>query len=158
MISMVRVRQRGDMILAWISFGLAVVGGALAASTGVGEFVHTVLHGLPWHWLPGVGLAAAFVTIAIDLFRDGDPNQAAVAAAILLPSVAAATGGSLGRWVIHSSAALAHWTLPHMQAWVGTSSSVGLALGAIAIASVVSSRVVKRSRGGSRPRTTVSVG
>ena len=158
MISMARIRHRGDMILAWVSFALAVVGGALAAGTGIGTFVRTVLRGIPLHWLPAVALCVAFVGVALDLFRDGEPNQVAVAGAVVMPSIAAATGGGLAHWMIHQSDTLAHWMLPHIEGWAGTTSATGLALGAIAVALVVSSRVVKRGRGNSRPRTTVSVG
>lgn len=140
------VRRRGMTALAWCSFVVAVAGGALAADMWIGETVATIVHAIPVPWLAAVLLVVAFLGTCLDLFIDGEPNQLAIYAAILMPSFAAATGGGLARSVTSWSGNVLAWIDKDLSSWLGTASSTGLAAGAIVAAIMMSRRVVKKSR------------
>jgi hypothetical protein len=86
-------KQKGIKALAWISFILAVTGGAAVAGTFLGDWVSGLIGFFPG-WIGVVILAGAFTAMAIDLFVDGIPNQVALYTAMALPSVARAVPGS----------------------------------------------------------------
>lgn len=144
-VSVRAVKQKGVKVLAWVSFGVAVVGGTLATQTFLGRAVQTILGALPWNWMPPVLLAVAFVAAAIDIFIDGEPNQAAIWAALLLPTVAASVPGRLGSWVSTWCGRLLGAIDGWLHAWI-TDSSTGLALACIGIALVMARRVVRKNR------------
>lgn len=142
-----RVKQKGVSGLAWASFVIAVVGGALAAGMWIGDVIETVLKAIPIGWVPEVLLFAALVTIGLDLFLDGVPNWMAIVGAILTPSIATATFGKLGDKVGEWSAALLGWLGGPMEEWVGTDSATGLAIAAIIGSLLMARRVVRKSAG-----------
>lgn len=141
------VRKKGMTVLAWASFIVAIAGGALAADMWIGKAVGKFVHAFPLPWLAAVLLVVAFLGTVIDLCIDGEPNQLAIYAVILMPSFAAATGGGLARSVTSWSGSVLAWIDQDMSAWLGTASSTGLAVAAIASAILMSRRVVKKSKG-----------
>lgn len=141
------VRRRGLAGLAWATFAIAIATGALAATTGLGQFVYQLVHAAPWPWLPGVLLLAGVVTTVIDVFNDGQPNQAAVYSVLLIPSLAISTDGALARNVTSWSGDVLAFVDPTMSAWLGTTSSTGLAVAGVVGTLLMSKRVVKKGGG-----------
>ena len=148
------VRQKGVSALAWASFGMAIVGGALAADMWIGKTIRTILKAIPWEWLPPVVLAAAVIAVAIDLFIDGVPNQVALGGALLAPAVATATPGKLGEKVAEGCGWLLAQISAPLEDWLGTGSATGLAVGAIVATYFMGRRVVKKAKGS---KTTAEV-
>jgi len=97
------------------------------------------------------------LAIAVDLWIDWVPNQAALAGAILAPSAAAAVHGELSTKVIEFSAWMLSWASAPFERWLGTGSSTGLAVGAIAAAVIMGRRVVKRAKGGKGTTASAAV-
>jgi hypothetical protein len=139
------VQQKGIKALAWISFGIAVAGGTLATETFLGKIVQGFLGLWPWKWIPPVLLAAAVVTLAVDIYIDLLPNQGAIWSALLLPSVAASVTGKLGDLVSQGCGWLLDQIDGWLHAWV-TDSSTGLAVACIAAALIMARRVVRKSK------------
>jgi hypothetical protein len=139
------VQQKGIKALAWVSFVIAVAGGTLATETFLGKIVQFFLGLWPWKWIPPVLLVAGLVTVAVDIFIDLTPNQAAIWSALLLPSVAASVSGKLGAEVSHWCALLLKQIDAGLHAWI-TDSSTGLAVACIAAALIMARRVVKKSK------------
>jgi hypothetical protein len=139
------VQQKGIKALAWVSFVIAVAGGTLATETFLGKAVQGFLGLWPWKWIPPVLLAAGVVTLAVDIFIDLVPNQAAIWSALLLPSVAASVTGKLGTQVSHWCKALLDLIDGWLHAWI-TDSSTGLAVACIAASLIMARRVVRKSR------------
>ncbi len=142
------IRSKGVTGLAWVNLTIAVVGGAIAVDTWMGQTVAWALHNLtPWQWLAPVLLFAAVIGVGLDLFLDGVPNQVAIGGALLAPSLAGATPGELGWMITEWSGVLLAWLSAPLQQWVGTSSSTGLAVGCIVAAVLMARRVVGKSKG-----------
>lgn len=138
-------KEKGRKALAWISYGLAVVGGAALAATFVGGLIAGFIGFFPG-WVAIVVFTGGFVAMAIDLFIDGEPNQVALYTAMLLPSVARAVPGRLSATVTdlsHQALAQVNATLG---AWLGTSSALGLAIACVVVALLMARRVVTKSR------------
>lgn len=139
------VQQKGIKALAWTSFGIGVAGGTLATETFIGRLVQGFLELWPWKWIPPVLLAAAVVALAVDIFIDLIPNQAAIWSALLLPSIAASVTGRLGDEVSRGC----RWLLNQIDGWLHTwvtDSSTGLAIACIAATLIMARRVVKKSK------------
>lgn len=118
-------------VFAWVSFVLAVVGGAGLVGVGLGTAVMVI------------AVLAALVLIGIDLAKDGIPNQYAVIGAFILPSLIVSIDGRFPAWLSARLADLWGWAEGHAGAWVGTT-TVGLALGAVVISFLVSSRTMPK--------------
>lgn len=140
------VRDKGIQTLAWSSFGFAVVGGAAASGTFVGDSVRTMLDLLPWQWVPVVGLVGLAGTTAVDLFMDNTPNRPALYSMIVLPSVATATPGKLGDVLTNGANTAMGWVDDSLTEWLGTQSSVGIAITCVVASLILARRVVKGSR------------
>jgi hypothetical protein len=139
------VQQKGIKGLAWATLGIATVGGTLAPEMFLGRFLQGFLHLFPWKWIPPVLLAVAVLALAIDLFIDWVPNQAAIWSALTIPTLAASVEAKLGDKVSEGCA----WILDQIDGWLHewiTDSSTGLAIGCIAAALIMSRRVVKKSK------------
>ncbi len=138
-------RQKGITGLAWASLVMAVLGSTLAAGTWMGDVVRFILGLFPWPWIPPVVVVAALVALARDLFMDGVPNKLAIAAVLLLPSIASATTGDVGAWITKYTRELLNWidTAVGLATVFGTSSSTGLAILFVVAALLLSQRTVK---------------
>ena len=136
--------------LAWVSFVIAVAAGALLPGTFVGDWTRTVFGWLPWGpVIPIIVLVLGTGAAFLDCYLDLEPNQVAVYAALLLPSVASTISGGLADWV----RALADTVLDAVDQWLFAASPDGLGSSALAIATaatvvLMANRVVKKSRKG----------
>jgi len=139
------VQQKGIKALAWVSFAFAVVGGTLAPETFLGRFIQLFIGLWPWEWIPPVLLAATVVAVAVDIFIDLIPNQAAVWSALTMPTIAASVDGRLGDEVSRWCRALLGQIDGWLHTWV-TDSSTGLAVACIAAALIMARRVMKKSK------------
>lgn len=151
------VHDRATVILAWVSFALAIAGGALAADMWIGRFIHNLIGMFP-NWLAILALVGVFFGMALDVILDLEPNRFAIFAAIILPSLAGCTNGKLAATIDRWSADLLHFIDRDLSGWLGTSSSTALALAAILVSWLIARRVVKRGGGGGRARASVSMG
>lgn len=129
--------------LAWSSYTLAVVAGALLASTFIGGFVDNVLGFIPWDWIPVAILAALFVLTAIDLLMDGVPNRVAMYCTIAMPSVARAVSGSLGNNIESWAGTVRDQLQGNLSDLLGTTSAIGLAVAAGICAWLVARRTMR---------------
>lgn len=130
-------------VLAWISYILAVIGGAAITDTFIGRFVTGVVEFFP-SWLAIVAFAGGFVAMAVDLLVDGIPNRLAVYLGMVLPPVAAAVPGKLGDTVVSLSHSILAAVDGGMQSWLGVSSALGLAATSVVVSLLVARRVVAK--------------
>jgi hypothetical protein len=139
------VQQKGIKGLAWTSFAIAVVGGTLAPQMFLGKVIQGFLGLWPWPWIPPVLLAATIVAVAVDIFIDLTPNQAAIWSALTMPTIAASVKGRLGDTVSGWCQQLLDLIDGWLHAWI-TDSSTGLAVACIAASLIMARRVVKKSK------------
>jgi hypothetical protein len=137
------LRGRGTLILAWISYGLAVAGGASVAATFVGGLISGFV-GLFPGWVAIVVFLAGFVAMVIDLLVDGVPNRLAIWMGIVLPSLARAVPGKLSQTVTDLSGQLLGQINQWLGVWLGTTSSLGVAAAAVVASLLVARRVVAK--------------
>ncbi len=116
-------------ILAWLGFILAIIGGAGLVGVGLASAV------------PIVAVFGALIIIGIDIAQDRVPNQYAVIGAFVLPSLIVGIGGDIPNWIDDKLGDLWGWAADHIGDWVGTT-TVGLALGAVVISFLVSSKTM----------------
>lgn len=140
------IQDKGIKVLAWSSFGFAVVGGAAASGTFLGDAVRTTLDVLPWQWVPAAGLIVAAGATAVDLFMDLIPNRPALYSAIVIPSVATATPGRLGDSLTDGATGAMDWVDASLAEWVGTHSSAGIAVTCVAASLILARRTVKAGK------------
>ncbi len=138
-------KEKGIKALAWISYGLAVIGGAALAATFVGGMVANVVGFFP-NWVAIVLFAGAFVAMAVDLFVDGIPNQVALYTAIVLPSLARSVPGKMSGTVTDMSRQALDQANAALGVWLGTSSALGLAAVAVVVSLLMARRVVAKGR------------
>ncbi|WP_030487254.1 hypothetical protein [Micromonospora chokoriensis] len=143
--TMKSLRQKGVKTLAWLSFGIAFLGGAFGAETFVGDVIETVLEALPWSWLPILLLIVAVVGSLIDAFIDGTPNWFAVISAIVAPSIATAVDGKFGDTISSWADSSQVWVNEALTEWTGEQSAVGLTLACIVASLLMARRVIKKS-------------
>ncbi|MDM4721173.1 hypothetical protein QTQ03_28045 [Micromonospora sp. WMMA1363] len=139
------IRQKGVKTLAWLSFGLAFVGGAFGAETFVGDGIEWVLEALPWAWLPVLLLIVAVVGTLIDSFVDGVPNWFAVGSALLAPSIATAVDGKFGDTISAWADGAQGWVNGLLTEWTGEQSAVGLTLACAVASLLMARRVIRKS-------------
>jgi hypothetical protein len=140
------VQDKGIQILAWSSFGFAAIGGTAASGTFVGDTIRTVLDILPWEWVPVAGLIGLAGATAVDLFMDATPNRVALYSAIAIPSVATAAPGKLGDTLTDGANTAMDWVDTSLAEWLGTQSSVGIAITCVVASLILARRVVKTSK------------
>jgi hypothetical protein len=138
-----RHQAKGIKILAWISYLLAVVGGAALANTVVGQLIGGIIGWFP-PWVAQVGFAGGVTAMAVDLICDGIPNRLAVWMGILLPSLATSIEGKLGTTVTNISAQMLGQIDGGLRSWLGTSSALGIAACAVVISLLVARRVIHK--------------
>jgi hypothetical protein len=142
-----QLQQKGVRTLAWLTLGVASLGGTAAAGTFIGDWTDNVFDFLPWEWLAPLVLAILFITTVIDLLIDLMPNKAAIYSVIAMPSVAKAAPGKFGETVGGWFDALMDWVNGVLTSWLGTDSAVGLAIACIVAAVLMARRVIKKSSG-----------
>lgn len=136
-------REKGTRALAWISYGLAVIGGAALTATFVGDWISGLLGIFPG-WVAIVGFTAGFVVMVVDLLVDGIPNRLALYTAITLPSLARAVPGRLSDSVTDLSTSALTQVNQALGVWLGTSSALGLAFATVVASLLVARRVVAK--------------
>lgn len=139
------VRQKGVLALAWISYALAVVGGAFLTATFLGSMIAGFVGWFP-AWVATVAFAAAVVTMLVDLFVDGEPNRLALYSAMVIPSLAMAVPGRLGTAVRDLSGEIQAAVTGGMTDWLGTSSVLAIAFASVVVAMLIARRVVTKGR------------
>jgi hypothetical protein len=141
-------KEKGRKVLAWVSFGFAVAAGAGAAFTFIGSWIAGILGFFPAPWLPPLLLAAAVVTMAMDIFVDSEPNQAALYTAMIVPSLAAASSGRLADTVRQGAGQIQTQLALGIGDWLGVSAGFGFVLVAGAVSILMGRRVVAKGGGG----------
>ena len=141
------VQEKGTVVLAWLSLLTAFAGGAFATAMFIGSIIRELVRWLPdsWGWMPGMLLVVMVFGTGIDIFLDLTPNYFAVYSAIFAASVASAVPGKLGDKVTELAVLMRGNVDSGLQEWVGTASTVGLAVTGIAVSLLMARRVVKRS-------------
>lgn len=119
-------------LFAWIGFVLAIIGGAGLVGVGLAAAVQII------------AVISALIIITIDIAKDRIPNQYAVIGAFVLPSLIVGINGKAPDWIADKLADLWGWATDHLGDWVGTT-TVGLALAAVAISFIVSSKTMPRT-------------
>lgn len=118
-------------ILLWASLVLAFIGGSGLVGNGYATAVMII------------ATAGIIIAAGIDIKKDGKPDQHAIIAAFVLPTMISRINGKaaehIGGWFTH----LWDWANQHLGSWVGTT-SVGLALFAVAISFLVSTKANPR--------------
>ncbi|WP_435233389.1 hypothetical protein [Micromonospora aurantiaca (nom. illeg.)] len=120
-------------ILAWVGFALAVIGGAGLVGVGLSAAVQII------------AVLGVLIVIGIDIAKDRIPNHYAVIGAFVLPSMIVTINGEFPRWLSARLADLWGWAESSLGNWVGTT-TVGLALGAVVISFLVSSKTANSTR------------
>jgi hypothetical protein len=138
-------KEKGRKILAWISFGFALVAGTASAATFLGTWTRGLLGAFPT-WVPALLLVAAVVAMAIDIFNDGEPNQMAVYCALALPSLARSASGQLSSNVTSLSAQLTGTVNGGLSAWLGVTSELAVAAICATISLLMARRVIRKGR------------
>lgn len=115
-------------ILLWASLVLAFIGGSGLVGSG---YATTVMI---------IATAGLLIAAAIDIKKDGKPDQHAIIAAFVLPTMISRISGKAADSVEGWFKALWGWANDHMGTWVGTT-SIGLALFAVAISFLVSTKL-----------------
>ncbi|WP_431728548.1 hypothetical protein [Verrucosispora sp. TAA-831] len=121
--------------LAWIGFIVAVIGGVGLVGVGLAAAVMVI------------AVLGAFTIVALDIAKDRKPDQHAYIGAFVLPSLLVSIGGAFPDWLNDKSQDLWGWASEHAGDWVGTT-TVGLALAAVALSFIVSTRTDPSSRMG----------
>lgn len=144
-----KARTLGTKVLAWISFGFAVAGGAALAATWAAGWIVA-----PIKWLPSsqviavVALVFALLGMALDIFIDFVPDRFAVWMGILLPTLATATSGKLSAKVTELANQVLSQVSGGLTGWIGQTSKTAIAAVCITAALVMAKRVVRKSGGG----------
>lgn len=139
------VRQKGVLALAWISYALAVVGGAFLTATFVGSWIVGLVGWFPG-WVAAVAFAGALIAMVVDLWVDGEPNRLALWMAMVIPSLAMAVPGRLGESVRDVSDEIRSAVTSGMTEWLGTSSVYAIAFASVVVAMLIARRVVTKGR------------
>ncbi len=138
-------KEKGVKALAWISFALAAVGGAAVAATFLGGWIANVVGIFP-DFIAVLLFAGLLVGLAVDLFNDGVPNQLALYAVMVLPSLARSVPGQVGDSVSEFSNQILAQVSSGARQWLGVSAAIGIAAVAIGVSLVMARRVVTKGR------------
>lgn len=140
------VREKARVVLAWLSYALAIVGGAAIMSTFVGGLVAGFFGMLPWTWLPLVPIVVGIGLTIRDLARDAEPNMVSLLVALILPSVSLAAPGRLSEAVRNVGQTMLGYLQSHMAEWLGTASMLGIAAACAAGALVLANGMVAKGK------------
>lgn len=146
-VSQVRSRiAAGLPYLAWASFGLATIGGALLPGTKVGKTLIEILDSFTWPVVPAIVLAALTVGVVLDIVRDLIPDRVAIYAAALGPTLAASVTGGIAEKITEWSAGLADWATGWLTEQSGIDTASGISALSLVLAYVIAKRVTKDRR------------
>ncbi len=140
-------QEKGVLVLAWLSFIVAIAGGAFAADTFIGDIVRKILGALPWPWVAPMLLFVAFIAMVIDLMLDLVPNRAALTSVMVMPSVATAVDGKLGASILDWAGEIRRVVDENLGPWIGATATVGMALTCLIGAHFMAKRVITKSAG-----------
>jgi len=118
--------------MSWVAFIIAIIGGAGLVGVDLATAVQII------------AVFGVLVVIGIDIAKDRVPNQYAVIGAFVLPSLIVSINGDFPNWIDDKLGDLWGWAADNVGDWVGTS-TIGLALGAVVISFLVSSRTTQRA-------------
>ena len=141
-----QVRKKTVPAMAWVSFGAAVLAGALAPGMWIGTVVREVLGISPWSWLPLVALLGVVTLMVRDFAIDGEPNKLAVYGAIAAPSMAVGAGGELSARIGELSSQILSACYGWLATWSGTTNATGLTMACLTVAVLLAQRTVKKSK------------
>lgn len=144
-----KVHSKAVLGLGWSSLVFAAIGGAFAAGTDLGQAVRWLGDHSGPDWVPVLALVILFVGGLLDVITDLLPTRLAVGAVMLLPSLATAAPGGLGRTLTGWAKAFVRWSDASLHHLLGTDSSLGIALCAIAVSVILARGVLtgtKRAR------------
>ncbi len=132
---------KGRKILAWISYGFAVVAGAALVATGlIGFFT-----GLAPGWVSAILFVGLFFAMAVDIIVDGEPNRLALISAMVLPSLATSVNGQLAAVVGEFARSILASVNSGLGSWLGVAGSGwAVALMCIAVSLIIARRVVAK--------------
>jgi hypothetical protein len=149
-----QVRQKGVTAMAWLSFLLAIVGGAALTATFVSSWAVAIVGWIPGHtYTHAIALIVLVVEVVLlirDIWMDGEPNHVALWVAITAPTVARMVSGKLAAKVSHLSHQLLEQLNPTLTGWLGTTAALAIAGATIAAAMVLAQRAVSRGTGRGR--------
>jgi len=115
--------------MSWVAFIIAIIGGAGLVGVDLATAVQII------------AVFGILVVIGLDIAKDRVPNQYAVIGAFVLPSLIVSINGDFPNWLDDKLGDLWGWAADNVGDWVGTS-TIGLALGAVVISFLVSSRTM----------------
>lgn len=118
-------------IILWASLVLAFIGGSGLVGNGLSTTVMVI------------ATFGVILKIALDIKKDGKPDQDAIIGAFVLPTMISKINGTFAEKVGGGLTWLWSWASQHMGSWVGTGSSVGLALFAIAMSFFASHKTAR---------------
>jgi hypothetical protein len=139
-------REKGRRVLAWISFGLAAIGGSALGASFVGGVIAGTVKIFPV-WVATVCFVGFAGAMCVDLFLDGEPNLVALYAAMTLPSLARAVPGKLGVSATHVAQTLLMQVNKALGEWLGTSSAIGIAVVCCVVSLLTARRVIAKEGG-----------
>lgn len=139
--------------LAWLAFGLAIIGGVTATASWVGTIVSGVV-GVFWWWVPLALMVVVGLLVVGDVLGDGIPNRRAIYGVILWPSLMLSVEGKLGRTLRGWITAVNNSLDRSVGGWItdaprGSAAVLtAIAVMTIAFAAVYAERYAKTARGG----------
>jgi hypothetical protein len=139
------IKGNGVLVLAWISFFVALIGGSALAASFLGGWISAAFGFIPY--VAPLSLLVGVAAAIIDAANDGVPNRLAIWMAIVLPSVARGVNGELGARVRQMAAGITDAVSGWSSQWLGASNSFVMAFGAIAVALLMARRVVRKGGG-----------
>lgn len=121
-------------LLAWASFILAIIAGAGLAVNDAGL-------------VQVLAIIVVLVAVAIDIGKDREPNQVAVLAAIVVPSLLVLMPGKLASTLSGLLKSAWNNTSGHLGSWAGTTSTLGVAAVCVAVSFVIAQRTMNKGKG-----------
>lgn len=141
-------KEKGRKALAWTSFVLALLAGTAMTATFIGDMIVGMLDWM-WPWMAPLVFVGVFISMAMDLFVDGEPNQVALYSALVLPTLALAAPGQMSAAVTDGVNNLRASVGDGLSSWLGlgSTSSLGVAAVCTVAALLVGRRVLAKSPG-----------
>lgn len=146
--SVQKAQQTSIYILGWFSQAVAIIAGSYAANAWPGKTIRWVLDLVPGGWLIPLALFIGFIAWAIDVINDLTPNQTAITFGFLAPILAQGTHSTLAVHIREWSNLLQHGVGGQLAGWVGNVSAGWLSIALMAMAVIISRRVLQKQSAG----------